>query len=140
VAYFRDAQEVYDTIGRLLAEIAADDDGLGPSFRAADTVVRYEYTDPESTITVRLGEGVDEPVLFGESDLEPEVTMRMAADTAHRFWLGQVDVTRALARGEITAEGPVAKLLRLVPLAKPAFPRYRAMLVEQGRSDLAEVR
>jgi hypothetical protein len=140
VAYFRDAQEVYDTIGRLFAEIVAAEDGPGPSFRAADTVVRYEYTDPESSITVRLDEGEGEPVVFGASDVEPEVTMRMTADTAHRFWLGQVDITRALARGEITAEGPVAKLLRLVPLAKQAFPRYRAMLVEQGRTDLAEIR
>lgn len=139
MAYFKDAQEVYDTLGRLLASITADDDELAPTFRAADTVVRYEYSDPDSSITVRLGEGDGERIQFGEGDLEPEVTMRMAADTAHRFWLGQVDVTRALARGEITAEGPVAKLLRLVPLAKPAFPRYRRLLIDQGRPDLAEV-
>ena len=36
---------------------------------------------------------------FGESEMEPEVTMTMEADTAHRFWLGQVNVTVALARG-----------------------------------------
>ena len=139
MAYFKDAQEVYDTLGRLFAEIVADDDEMGPRFRAADTIVRYEFSEPQSTITLRLGEGDGERVEFGEDGSEPEVTMRMAADTAHRFWLGQVDVTRALARGEITAEGPVAKLLRLVPLSKPAFPRYRSLLIEQGRSDLAEV-
>ena len=42
----------------------------------------------------------------------------------------------ALARGQITADGPVAKILKLVPLTKPVFPRYRAQLEAQGRTDL----
>ena len=60
----------------------------------------------------------------------------MTADTGHRFWLGGVNVTVALARGEIKASGPVAKILKLVPLAKPVFPRYKAQLEAQGRTDL----
>ena len=54
--------------------------------------------------------------------------MSMEADTAHRFWLGQVNVTVALARGQMKAKGPVAKILKLVPLVKPVFPRYKAQL------------
>ena len=65
--------------------------------------------------------------------------MSMAADTAHRFWLGQVNITVALARGQIKAKGPVAKILKLVPLAKPVFPRYQAELEAQGRDDLINV-
>jgi len=71
--------------------------------------------------------------------MEPEVTMSMEADTAHRFWLGKVNVTVGLARGQITAKGPVAKILKLVPLAKPIFPRYVAQLEAQGRPDLIDV-
>jgi hypothetical protein len=48
-------------------------------------------------------------------------------------------VTVALARGQIKASGPVAKILRLVPLTKPLFPRYKAQLEAQGRADLAAV-
>ena len=134
---FSDAQEVYDTIGRLFVEIG-DDEELGPKFRRADTIVRYEYSDPDSVVTVRLKAGEPARVDFGDSDLEPEVTMSMDADTAHRFWLGQVNVTVALARGQMRANGPVAKVLKLVPLTKPVFPRYKALLLEQGREDLAE--
>jgi putative sterol carrier protein len=65
--------------------------------------------------------------------------MRMKADTAHRFWLGEVNVTMAIARGEIKAQGPVSKILKLVPLAKPVFPRYKAMLEADGRRDLIGV-
>ena len=138
MALFKDSQEVYDTLGRLFVDIASDEE-LAPKFRKADTIVRYDYSEPDSAITVRLQEGQPGDVDFGESEMEPEVTMTMEADTAHRFWLGQVNVTVALARGEIKAKGPVAKILKLVPLAKPVFPRYKAQLEEQGRSDLASV-
>jgi hypothetical protein len=137
VAYFNDAQEVYDTIGKLFKELAEDDE-LAPKFRKANTIVRYDYREPESSITVRLQEDQPGDVDFGESDMEPEVVMSMEADTAHRFWLGKVNVTVALARGQIKAKGPVAKILKLVPLTKPVFPRYRAQLEADGRTDLIE--
>jgi hypothetical protein len=117
----------------------ADDDELGPRFRKADTIVRYEFTNPDSQITVRLQPNQPGEVDFGESEMEPDVVMSMEADTAHRFWLGQVNVTVAMARGQIKAKGPVAKILKLVPMTKPVFPRYKKQLTEQGRSDLANV-
>ena len=138
MAYFERAQDVYETIGELFSSLVSGDDDLSASFLGADTVVRYRYTDPEAIITVSLRPG-DGWVDFGESELEAEVVMSMSADTGHLFWLGEVNVTTALARGDIRAEGPVAKLLRLVPLAKPAFPRYRQQLIDQGRSELATV-
>jgi hypothetical protein len=137
LAYFKDADDVYATIGKLLRDIAADPE-LGPKFRKANTIVRYEYTEPDSIMTVRLQEGQPPDVDLGESQMEPEVTMSMAADTAHRFWLGQVNVTVALARGQIKAKGPVAKILKLVPLTKPVFPRYKAQLEAEGRTELID--
>lgn len=137
MALFKDAQDVYDTLGRLFVELAEDSE-LAPKFRKANTIVRYAYSEPDSAITVRLQEDQPGDVDFGDSEMEPEVTMTMKADTAHRFWLGEVNVTVALARGEIKANGPVAKILKLVPLAKPVFPRYRAQLEEQGRADLID--
>jgi putative sterol carrier protein len=138
LAYFKDAQEVYDVIGKLFADLA-DDEELAPKFRQANTIVQYDYREPESVITVRLQEDQPGDVDFGETDMEPEVVMSMEADTAHRFWLGKVNVTVALARGQIKAKGPVAKILKLVPLTKPVFPRYKAQLEAQGREDLVNV-
>jgi hypothetical protein len=66
------------------------------------------------------------------------VTMTMDADTAHLFWLGKVNVGVAMNRGQIQAEGPVAKILKLVPLTNSVFPRYRAQLDEQGLTELAQ--
>lgn len=136
--YFEDDQEVYEFIGELFRELA-DDPELGPKFRKANTIVQYQYRNPESQITVKMLDGQDGEVDCGPTALEPEVVMSMDADTAHRFWLGKVNVTVALARGQMKAKGPVAKILKLVPLTKPIFPRYKAKLEAAGRSDLLEV-
>ena len=135
--YFKDADEVYQFIGRLFQDLT-DDEELGPKFRKANTVVQYQYRNPESQITVKMREGEDGRVDLGETDLEPEVVMTMEADTAHKCWLGKVNVTVALARGQMKAKGPVAKILKLVPLTRPVFPRYRQMLDDAGRKDLQE--
>ena len=135
MAYFKDADEVYRYIGRLFEQLAEDEE-LAPKFRKANTIVQYQYREPESQITVRLQEGQDGQVDCGETAMEPEVVMSMDADTAHRFWLGKVNVTVALARGQMKAKGPVAKILKLVPLTKPIFPRYRALLEQDRREDL----
>jgi putative sterol carrier protein len=137
MAYFKDADEVYSFIGRLFQDLAEDEE-LGPKFRKADTIVQYRYRNPESQITVRIQEDGDKQVDLGKTTMEPEVVMTMDADTAHLFWLGKVNVTVALARGQMKAKGPVAKILRLVPLTKPVFPRYRKMLEDAGREDLLE--
>jgi putative sterol carrier protein len=137
LSYFKDADEVYAFIGKLFEDLAEDDE-LAPKFRKANTIVQYQYRNPDSTITVRLQEGEEGTVDCGETTMEPEVVMSMEADTAHKFWLGKVNVTVALARGQMKAKGPVAKILKLVPLVKPVFPRYRKALEEAGRTDLLE--
>jgi putative sterol carrier protein len=137
MGHFKDDDEVYRFIGRLFQELAQDDE-LAPKFQKANTIVQYQYRDPESQITVSLREEDDGRVDLGETTMSPEVVMTMDADTAHRFWLGKVNVTVALARGQMKAKGPVAKILKLLPLTKPVFPRYRKMLEDAGRGDLLE--
>jgi putative sterol carrier protein len=135
VPVFKDDQEVYQYIGKLFQDLAEDEE-LGPRFRKADTIVQYRYSNPDSQITVKMKDGEEGQVDFGPTDMDPEIVMSMEADTAHRFWLGNVNVTMALAKGQMKAKGPVAKILKLVPLVKPVFPRYRAMLENANRDDL----
>ena len=139
MAVFKSDQEVYEFIGKLFADLA-DDDELGPRFRKADTIVQYQYSNPDSQITVKMKDGQDGQVDFGPTEMDPEIVMAMEADTAHKFWLGGVNVTMALARGQMKAKGPVAKILKLVPLTKPVFPRYKQMLEDAGRQDLLDAK
>jgi hypothetical protein len=134
--YFKDAEDVYRHLGQLFEDIIGDED-LGARFKAADTVVQIRMRRPDSQVTIKALEAEDPVVDFGVTELRPEVVLAMDADTAHRFWLGKVNVTVALARGQISARGPVAKILKLVPLVEPVRTRYESSLHESGRDDLA---
>jgi putative sterol carrier protein len=134
--YFKDAEDVYRHLGRLFEDIIADED-LSARFKAADTVVQIRMRRPDSQLTLKTLEAEDQQVDFGITELRPEVVLAMDADTAHRLWLGKVNVTVALARGQISARGPVAKILKLVPLVEPVRARYESSLQESGRDDLA---
>ena len=137
MAVFKDEAEVYEYIGKLFLNLR-DDPVLGPQLRRANTIAQFRNFNPESQITVAMCEQQELRVDFGPTDLEPEIEMLMDADIAHRFWLGRINATVALARGQMKFTGPVAKILKLVPLVKPVFPRYRAQLDSAGRRDLIE--
>jgi len=133
--YFNDEQDVYAHLGALFAGLAADE-ALAARFRAADAIVQFVYRKPDARITLKLLADEDVAVELGPTRLEPEVVMTSDADVAHRFWLGKVNVTFAIARGQIKTQGPVAKVLKLAPVLKEVFPRYRAQLEAAGRRDL----
>src|SRR5919198_1798803 len=135
--YFKDAEDVYAHLGRLFEDIIADDE-LGPRLRGTDTVVQYRMRRPDSQLTLQVLEEGEPRVDFGVTELKPEVVLAMDADNAHRLWLGKLNVAVALARGQISARGPVAKILKLVPLVIPVRTRYAEQLEAAGGEDLAK--
>jgi hypothetical protein len=136
--YFQDADEVYAHIGRLLQGLVEDPD-TARALARADTIVQFRLRQPDAQLTLRTPQG-EEPgqVDLGESRLRAEVVLQMDADVAHRMWLGELNMAVALANGDVRARGPNAKILAVVPLVKPAQPRYRAQLEEAGRADLLQ--
>ena len=102
--YFKDAEDVYANLGKLFEDIIADED-LRARFQGTDTVFQYRMRLAYLQVTVKALEADEPQVEFGVTKLQPEVVLAMDADTAHRFWLGKVNVTVALARGQISARG-----------------------------------
>ena len=133
---FKDADDVYANLGRFLQQFAADPE-LSPALKRAETSFQLRMRHPDSIVTVGAP-SEDQPVQvdLGETSLQPEVVLQMDTDVAHRFWLGEVNVAVALAKGDIRARGPAAKVLSIVPLVKPGIARYRAQLEADGRADL----
>jgi hypothetical protein len=134
--YFKDAEDVYANLGLSMRQLAVDPE-MAPALKRADTTFQLRMRNPDSVLTVRTPQEDQPPqVDLGDTTLQPEVVLQLDADTAHRFWLGQVNAAVALANGDIRTRGPVAKVLKLVPLVKPGFPRYRQQLEAAGREDL----
>jgi hypothetical protein len=134
--YFKDAEDVYANLGLFLRQLSVDPE-MAPALKRADTTFQLRTRNPDAVLTVRTPREDEPPqVDLGDTTLRPEVVLQLDADTAHRFWLGQVNAAVALANGDIRARGPAAKVLSLVPLVKPGFPRYRQQIEASGRPDL----
>ena len=52
----------------------------------------------------------------------------MDPDIANRYFQGKENIAMAIARRRIKSSGNVKKALTLVPITKPVFARYRAMI------------
>jgi len=124
--YFDDAHEVYQYLGGVFRAADAHPD-VGPLLRAAELTFRIDYSRPTAALTVRMLPGGIE-VFEGATDVRPDVRLAMSADNGDRFWRGEYNAAVGLATGEVRARGPVSKLLRLLPLAKPVFPLYKEMI------------
>lgn len=134
---FTDEQQVYDRLGRAFQSLA-DDPETAVKLKRANLVVQYQFRKPESTITVKLLRDEDLAVEFGPTTFRTEVVYAMDADVAHTFFLGELNVTVALSRGEIRASGPIKKILEVVPTVVPLIPLYRAATEAEERPEAAE--
>ncbi len=61
-------------------------------------------------------------------DWEPRVKMAMSSETANKYFQGKENVAMAIARRRIKSGGDVKAALALMPITKPVFGQYRAML------------
>jgi SCP-2 sterol transfer family protein len=118
-AEFADAADVYRRVGRLIEEQMASP-GVAARLAAVDGVVQYRCREPQATITVDLRAGNEPSVHFGPSDLEPLIVLTMDADVARALWVGELDPTIALARDQLSASGPVQRLLAVTTPAAVA--------------------
>ncbi|MCY0898490.1 MAG: hypothetical protein OWU33_06050 [Firmicutes bacterium] len=77
-------------------------------------------------------------VAYGDHGDPILLTFEQDADTAHRFWLGRVNLQQALARQQVLAQGPLSRAMKLIPHLDTIYPLYHRYLREIQRSDLLE--
>lgn len=139
---FESSEELYEVFGGFFERVKNSEQSKAimnsyQKSEAHNALVQYIYHKPEGKITwVDNGEGgID--VVYGDTDLNPELTFEMNADVGHKFWLGEVDLTQALARQQMKATGPLSKSLKVVPQLKAWYPLYREYLKEKGKEEIA---
>lgn len=119
---FQNADQLKTILGDFFKLLAADP-LIGPKLLDSKMVIKFIYREPDASITIDLL-GDAAVFTFDDNQKKPTVEMAMKADTAHKFWMGDVNLVIALARREITAKGPVPKILKLLPIIKPAYKLY----------------
>ncbi len=133
---FKDSKQFYDTVGELMNR-AQKDPNIGPKIAKSKLIIQFIYHDPEAMTTINCKDKPTRPgtyldVIHGPCDLKPDVKMTMKADVSHAFWHGKVNLTSALAKRDIVAQGPILKIIQLLPSVTPLYKMYPALLKEKG--------
>lgn len=121
-------REVMDKTFKMMS----DDPEMGPRLREADVPQRFEFTDVDLVLNVRAARTGEEGNLRWEwsddVDWDPKVRMAMTTETANRYFQGKENVAMAIARRRIKTGGDVKAALALIPVTKPMYAMYRAMV------------
>src|ERR687886_309358 len=128
---FKSPQEFKEVIDRIFSMMDEDPE-MGPKLRDADVPQRFEFTDLDMVVNIRAAEPGEDANLHWEwtddVDWEPKVRMAMSSETANRYFQGKENVAMAIARRRIKAGGDVKAALSLIPITKPIYARYTALV------------
>jgi hypothetical protein len=124
-------REVMDRIFTMMSE----DPDMGPKLRDADVPQRFEFEDVDLVVNVRAAAADEGGNLHWEwsddVDWSPKVKMDMSSETANKYFQGKENVAMAIARRRIKTGGDVKAALALMPITKPVFERYRALVADE---------
>ena len=130
-AEFHSPEEFREVMDKVFG-LMDDDPDMGPKLKAADVPQRFEFTDVDLVVNIRAAEAGEDGNLHWEwtddVDWEPKVRMAMSSETANRYFQGKENVTMALARRRIKAGGDVKAAISLIPVTKPVYAQYTALV------------
>jgi len=113
----------------------SEDPEMGPRLRDADVPQRFEFDDVDLVMNIRAGQPDEQENLHwewtDEVDWSPKVRMAMSSETANRYFQGRENVALAIVRGRIKTGGDIKAALQLIPITKPVYERYRAVVAEE---------
>lgn len=132
MSVFKDSDALKTILGGFFQALTENAD-ISSALTKSNMVIRFMYREPDATITINATTA-PLTILCDDTTLKPDVEMSMKADTAHDFWLGNVNLAMALARRQITAKGPIPKILKLLPVIKPAYAIYPTYIKQHGLS------
>lgn len=132
---FRSQEELEDIFSELWRRVLQDND-IVQTVADLPLVAKFRYTDFPTALFIDTAS--QPPAFYWNPDAEPkpDVEMILSSETAHRFWLEDLNVPLAIARRKIIPKGSVQKALKLIPALKPAFALYPKVLADSGRTDL----
>ena len=128
---FRSAKEFREVMDRVFA-LMDEDPEMGPRLRDADVPQRFEFEDLDLVVNIRAATPDENAnLVWAWSDdvaWESKVRMKMSSETANRYFQGKENVALAIARRRIRTGGDVKAALALIPITKPVFGHYRALV------------
>ena len=131
---FKSSKEFREVMDRIFTMMSEDPE-MGPRLRDADVPQRFEFEDVDLVMNIRAAQAGEQSNLHwewtDEVDWSPRVRMTMSSETANRYFQGKENVPLAIARRRIKTGGDIRASLALIPITRPIFERYRALVEEE---------
>ena len=131
---FRSSAEFREVMDRVFT-MMDEDPVMGPRLREADVPQRFEFPDVELVVNIRAAADGEDGNLHWEwsDDVEwtPRVRTLMSSAVANKYFQGAENAVMAMARRRIRISGDSRAALALIPITKPVFERYRAVVADE---------
>jgi alkyl sulfatase BDS1-like metallo-beta-lactamase superfamily hydrolase len=134
--HWKDADEAIDTIVKLFENIKAKSEKVTNALTGVNQLVWYDYTvdGPDCSFYMDCRNGQFQ-LGKGHPGEDPDLTMKLSADLAHKCWSNKANAMLLITRGQIVVKGMAAKLLKLTPLLKDIGAMYNDTLTELGMEE-----
>ena len=113
--------EQLNTIVKELFEGIFDDEVVGPKLKKSKLVIRYDVSDPDTTVWV---DTTQSRVAFGDYERPASIQLAMKGDTFHAFMSQNATIPDLVGKKEVKVIGSLAKVMKLLPLVKKAYENY----------------
>lgn len=109
------------------------DDELSAGLKKVNQLIWFDYTQdgPDCSFWVDC-RGGNLAAGQGKPADEPDLTMSLSADDAHRSWSNKLNPVMAITRKKIIVKGSATGLLKLAPKLKKVAVLYNEALEELG--------
>jgi putative sterol carrier protein len=116
-----------------LFERAKTDEELSKGLKKVNQLIWFDYTQdgPDCSFHVNCREG-NLLISAGKPGEDPDLTMSLSADDAHRSWSNKLNPVMAITRKKIRVKGSATGLLKLAPKLKKVAKIYEEVLRDLG--------
>ncbi|MDO9111968.1 MAG: SCP2 sterol-binding domain-containing protein [Desulfatirhabdiaceae bacterium] len=133
--YWKNENEPIEAFVKLFQSAMADDE-LTSGLKKVNQLILFDYTEdgPNCSFWVDC-RGGNLDVGPGKPSEEPDMTMSLSADDAHRSWSNKLNPVMAITRKKIRVKGSAVGLLKLAPKLKKVAEIYVGVLKDLGWED-----
>ena len=133
--YWKSPEECVTAVKKMWEEVEKDPE-LREGARGVNQLILFDYTEsgPDCAVWVDCRNGAF-VVGTGKPPENPDLTMSLSADDAHRSWSDKLNPVMAITRRKIRVKGSATGLLKLAPKLKKVAVIYNRVLKELGWED-----
>lgn len=134
--YWKDESEPIKAFLKLFEKVTQDVD-LREGLKRVNQLIWFDYTEdgPNCSFHVDARDGKEIKAAPGRPAEEPDLTISLSADDAHRSWSNKLNFVMAITRKKIRVKGSTTGLIKLVPKMKKVAVIYEQVLQELGWKD-----